>query len=117
MPSAALQSPFSWMWKPCLPAGTPVSRATNRTSLPGCENETVPLAVLPAVGAIWATAPGPAVFIEAHADNRAATAITGRERNMSSPGGRLDRDGSDPKGAHDRPSTDRLSRQGKRFRL
>src|SRR2546430_5133116 len=51
MPSDALQSPFSWTWKPCPPGVRPDSLAFTTTLSPFCVNVTVPEAVLPAVGA------------------------------------------------------------------
>ena len=51
MPSDALQSPFSWTWKPCPPGVRPDTLALTITLSPFCVNVTVPEAVLPAVGA------------------------------------------------------------------
>src|SRR5262249_20376469 len=54
--SGALQSPFSWMWKPCPPGARPVSLAFTVTLSPLWVKVTLPAAVLPAVGASVAVA-------------------------------------------------------------
>ena len=56
MPSDALQSPFSWTWKPCPPGVRPDTLALTITLSPFCVNVMVPEAVLPAVGASVAAA-------------------------------------------------------------
>src|SRR5258708_15490286 len=59
MPSPELQSPFSWMWKPCSAPGLRPDRfALTRTASPSWVKVTVPLAELPLVGSSVATAPG-----------------------------------------------------------
>src|SRR3982751_5905814 len=60
MPSPELQSPASWMWKPCCWFGRrPLTSATTRTLSPTCVNMTLPVVLLPLVGSRSALARGP----------------------------------------------------------
>src|SRR6267142_4130407 len=64
MPSPELQSPASWMWKPCsCPGFKPLTSATTRTLSPVCVKVAVPLALLPFVGCRLAVALVPAGLI------------------------------------------------------
>src|SRR3954468_2609712 len=60
MPSPELQSPASWIWKPCsCPGLRPLTSATTRTLSPICVKVAVPAALLPFVGCKSALALGP----------------------------------------------------------
>src|SRR5712664_917970 len=59
MPSPELQSPASWIWKPCSWPGTsPLTLPVTRTTSPTCVKLTVPPALLPLVGSTFAVALG-----------------------------------------------------------
>src|SRR6185503_13551791 len=79
MPSPELQSPLSWMWKPCsLPGGRPETFARTRTSLPSCVNVTEPRTLLPLAGSRLATAEACEPMC---IDAQPATSAAGRSRN------------------------------------
>ena len=63
--SGALQSPFSWIWKPCGPGGSPLTLASTRTRSPVGVKPTLPAARLPAVAASFAEALGNECVIDA----------------------------------------------------
>src|SRR5258708_14424411 len=76
MPSPELQSPLSWMWKPCSAPGLRPDRfALTRTASPSWVKVTVPRAALPLVGSSVAAAAGlPAPIMAQPAINDGRTA-------------------------------------------
>ena len=70
--SGALQSLFSWMWKPCRPGASPLTFASTRTRSPLGVKLTVPAARLPAVGASVADRPCGNKAVDAHPATSAA---------------------------------------------
>src|SRR3954454_7691478 len=74
MPSPELQSPASWMWKPCCWFGLrPRTSPATRTLSPACVNGTVAAVLLSLVCCTFATARGAVAFGRRHAPPRART--------------------------------------------
>jgi hypothetical protein len=75
MASGALQSPFSWTWKPFGPGVCPLMSPVTRTrSLRICVKVTVPVTLEPLAGLRRAVALGPSELVLAHAPSRNAEA-------------------------------------------
>ena len=73
-------SPYSWMWKPCLPGGSPLTSATTFMPASLWVNLTVPETEFPAVALITAMAEVTGESARARpASARPAAAATRRE--------------------------------------